>query len=601
MANYREDIVDIELKCGNIHRSFMKHSIGEGDENADRFGVRVFRDGQPENLTGSCYGMFIRADGQTVTINSGTISGNVAYVTLPEACYAVEGVFSLAIKVTATNNRATLRIVDGVVSRTSTDVAVDPGTIIPSIDDLIEEIEEAIASIPSDYSALSADVASLKISTKRAVYGINVKVDINTSAHSATFTGGRVVSLGHLYTIPSNTAISSIPQDNRIYWLICDLASNDTCSFRIVDTSFTEWTDGVVLVGYTYNDTFALIPGFHVFNNGILLHDDFLTWTEYNQNIVRCMQGPERMLIVDLANQTAYIPADIAIISGSKNIVTSTATTLDFSGISGDYLYIYYDALTSSFGITASSVNRNTRMIIALITRAVNYVYSVIPAVVVTKGGKYYDVNPEIVVYGDSIVAGAGGIGFENVIAARAGIRMLNYGIGSTGYVTRVTQGTTHLAGNGKPAAGSNTVIDYAENNITDRITANISNITQNVIAIMAGTNDVATGVPLSDIITAVETCINTIFNAGKIPVIISPIRRENVNLDSFYEALKETCGENGVQFIDVYNCGINPNNAYNKTKYAPDGIHPSDAGYYILSAAIAEGMRKICMVGKYY
>lgn len=161
MANYHEDIVNIELESGNIHRSFLHHSIGEGDDRANRFGVRLFRNGEPENVSGSCFGLFIRADGATVAINNGTVSGNVAYVTLPDTCYAVEGQFCLTIKVGTANDTITLRIVDGVVSRTSTNVAVDPGTIIPSIEDLIEEIEEAIAQIPADYSELTAEVSRI--------------------------------------------------------------------------------------------------------------------------------------------------------------------------------------------------------------------------------------------------------------------------------------------------------------------------------------------------------------------------------------------------------------------------------------------------------
>lgn len=155
MANYREDIVDVELTGGNIHRSFMKKTIGEGDINANRFGVRVFRNGEPVQLAGSCVGYFIRAAGETVAISNGVISGNVAYVTLPQTCYAIEGVFSLAIKVSYGGETVTMRIIDGVVSRTSTDTAVDPGTIIPSVEALIQEIENVAASIPQDYSNLS--------------------------------------------------------------------------------------------------------------------------------------------------------------------------------------------------------------------------------------------------------------------------------------------------------------------------------------------------------------------------------------------------------------------------------------------------------------
>ena len=159
MANYREDIVNIELTGGNIHRSFLKKSIGEGDKKADRFGVRVFRNGEPVTLSGSCSGLFVRADGGTIAVTEAAVSENMAYVILPEACYAVEGVFTLTIKMTTANDITTLRIVDGMVSRTSTDTIVDPGTVLPSIEDLLEAIENAVASIPADYSDLWESLA----------------------------------------------------------------------------------------------------------------------------------------------------------------------------------------------------------------------------------------------------------------------------------------------------------------------------------------------------------------------------------------------------------------------------------------------------------
>lgn len=163
MANYKEDIVNIELENGTLHRSYIHHSIGEGDALANRYGVRVFRNGQPVQLTGTCSGLFIRADGTTVVIPAGSIEGNVAYVTLTENCYVVEGVFCLAIKITTDGETVTLRIVDGIVTRTSTD-SYDSGTIIPSIEALISAINEAAASVPADYSALMNDV--------KEIYGI---------------------------------------------------------------------------------------------------------------------------------------------------------------------------------------------------------------------------------------------------------------------------------------------------------------------------------------------------------------------------------------------------------------------------------------------
>ena len=163
MANYREDIVNIDLECGTLHRSFLRHSIGKGDALANRFGVRVFRGKTPVQLVGTCSGYFVRADGATVPPINGVISNNVAYVTLTEECYEVEGVFALAIKIKNGNEKVTLRIVDGIVDRTSTDILVDPGTIIPSIDTLINAINTAVSQIPQDYSKLQNDLRSKAI------------------------------------------------------------------------------------------------------------------------------------------------------------------------------------------------------------------------------------------------------------------------------------------------------------------------------------------------------------------------------------------------------------------------------------------------------
>ena len=195
MALYKEDMVDIEMNTGVIHRSFLTRTIGEGDKLANRFGVNAYRNGAAENLGGSCTGHFIRADGGTVAV-TGVVSGNTAYVELPQACYAVEGQFTLAIKVTAGDTTSTLRIVDGVVSNTDTGTAVDPGTIVDSIDDLIDDIEAAVASIPSDYSGLWNSVAQPFSSSREGGYAVGEycaydgTVYICTTPHTGTWNAG---------------------------------------------------------------------------------------------------------------------------------------------------------------------------------------------------------------------------------------------------------------------------------------------------------------------------------------------------------------------------------------------------------------------------
>ena len=143
MAIYREDIVDIELESGTVHRSFMNKSIGEGDINANRFGFRCLRNGQPVSLTGSAVlGHFIQANGNTVQLN-GEVDGDTAYVTLPETCYAVEGQFTLAIKLSGGGVVGTIRMVDGTVVNTTNGAVIDPGSVIPDLADYLAVVEDA--------------------------------------------------------------------------------------------------------------------------------------------------------------------------------------------------------------------------------------------------------------------------------------------------------------------------------------------------------------------------------------------------------------------------------------------------------------------------
>lgn len=136
MANPQKvNIVDIDIGQigGMIHRSFACRMLGEGDVSGDKLGVRIFNNGEAVNLTGcSCSGYFIKPDGNT-TVIAGTISGNTAYIVVPEECYTNPGNFTLSIKVTGTGFAGTMRIIDGTVIDTSTGSFIDPGSVIPDL------------------------------------------------------------------------------------------------------------------------------------------------------------------------------------------------------------------------------------------------------------------------------------------------------------------------------------------------------------------------------------------------------------------------------------------------------------------------------------
>lgn len=172
MAFYKEDIVDIELESGAIHRSFLNKTVGEGDIDENRFGFRCLRNGIPIQLTGSTVvGHFTRADGNTIQIDGGAVSGDTAYITLPQTCYAIEGQFSLAIKLTSGGVIGTIRIVDGTVINTTNGAIIDPGDVIPDLSEYLSVIEdaEAAAAIVNGFSvsteAISEDDYMIIVST----------------------------------------------------------------------------------------------------------------------------------------------------------------------------------------------------------------------------------------------------------------------------------------------------------------------------------------------------------------------------------------------------------------------------------------------------
>lgn len=129
--------------------------IATGEGNAHTFVIYgVDGSGETVPITGTITGYFLRADGNTVLIDTGDIEDGEALVTLPANCYNYEGRFALSIFASTEDSAVCIYCAVGNVFRTQTDTTIDPGTIMPSIADLIDEINAAIASIPPDYSTL---------------------------------------------------------------------------------------------------------------------------------------------------------------------------------------------------------------------------------------------------------------------------------------------------------------------------------------------------------------------------------------------------------------------------------------------------------------
>lgn len=305
MAIFKEDIVDIDLETGKIYRSFLSHTIGHKDTNADRFGVRVFRAGAAESLSGvQCQAIFMAPDGQNIALTShGTVSGNVAYVTLPQACYNVEGQFCLAIKLVGGGITGTVRIIDGMVDRTGATGAVAPTAAVPTYQEILAvyaEMQEDIA----DYESVVANQNDQINSIKSALLAEIVPLEWTN-----TLVKGEAIGTSSGKKTSSNAAIRS----NLLYgWpsLVAVNLSNLTYEYRL----FRYGQGANLTTGAGYIDCTAYSTGLQIIPE----------------------KSTSFAIVVKRADGTNVTDADVAAVSAALTKYTTTDNTLTMTGKPAD-------------------------------------------------------------------------------------------------------------------------------------------------------------------------------------------------------------------------------------------------------------------------
>ena len=259
MAIYHQDIVDIELNGGSLHRSFLNHSIGLADAAANRFGVRVFRDGVAETLSGvTCQGFFRNANGENIALTSyGTIDGNVAYVTLPQACYNVEGMFTLAIKLVGGGVTGTMRIIDGMVDNTNTGSAVAPTGSVPTYQEVLsvyEQMQAAVTNYDAKVTEQDAKIGDLKSAITPICHYINVPFSAYTEQGYINIYGGYVANAGFRATdfiaVDDGSVISGYAASNGSYAIV---GFYDSTKTRLANTPAYYPNTGDELTSFSVN------------------------------------------------------------------------------------------------------------------------------------------------------------------------------------------------------------------------------------------------------------------------------------------------------------------------------------------------------------
>lgn len=129
--------------------------------------------GQNVPITGTITASVLRSDGGTVWLSDGTIVDGEAHVTLSEQCYTVPGRIVISIYAALGDAFTCIYCAVANCNQNHSDTSLDPGTIMPSIADLIARINAAVNSIPEDYSSLATQVRT----NASNINGVSAKAD----------------------------------------------------------------------------------------------------------------------------------------------------------------------------------------------------------------------------------------------------------------------------------------------------------------------------------------------------------------------------------------------------------------------------------------
>ena len=292
----RCDIVNIDV-TKSLMRSYVGIVLATGDNNANKYGVNVYKDGEPLDITGySVLGHFIRPDMATLPI-PGTAEGNTAYVELPAACYTSSGSFSLAIKISGTDITQTVRVVDGCIRQTQTDAVVDPGEVVPTLDDLfakIADVEAAAAAAKeataqAEEAAQNANTAEMKAADP-VVFAVEGKsLTLTGAAENRRFQGLTVYGTSAQAAEPAPDAPVSVEGVTDPVVTLTDadgtVQTLDAAGVTLHGVQVTATSDGA---SYTDNNGAQWVADAVDFKRGKLIRrigtrtfDGTETWTSY--------------------------------------------------------------------------------------------------------------------------------------------------------------------------------------------------------------------------------------------------------------------------------------------------------------------------------
>lgn len=193
--------------------------VFEGDSNSYLVGVHVTDGGVVPTLTGTVSCHVIRPDNATVTFN-GTRDGADVSAILPKSALTYPGAIAVVLQVVNGSDIMTVLKAIFTAEQTTTDTIVDPGNVIPSIEELLDKIDEmeegtaranaaadALEDMTVSASAVSGTTPTATVSTVDGHY--NIAFGLVPSSISDQVTTYQNSTSGN--TVPTGTWQSTQP------------------------------------------------------------------------------------------------------------------------------------------------------------------------------------------------------------------------------------------------------------------------------------------------------------------------------------------------------------------------------------------------------
>lgn len=554
---------------------YLEGNVFSQDNGGNRIGVSITSDGGSYTVSGNVRGYIIRSDGATVPVY-GSHSGNRAWIDLPESAYYCPGVISIVVKITYDDITSTVLAVVANVYKSTTDTAVDPGTVIPSIETLIEQIDEVVASIPPDYSALVADLESKYVGLRGSLASTDdmFALDMGTYLISSNAANKPENMPGDFPSNAAGYAVVLETDNGESNMIICVQAYGKRCWLR---TGYG-WFE-VTKYDFLYE---RLIPKIvHMakdcYTNGAALST---TKTQYKFLDESGVQS------IGSSYPDWYVTDEIDVQPYTFYYVTASAQFADhnlYNILDGNGNIVYFEKSTSSSVVSFNkklifTPNNAAKIQIASITGAdgaeIDYA--------IEKNASEKWVGKKWVVIGDSLTEANSKTtkNYHDYIAEKTGITVVNLGKGGTGYKREFD--------------GEGPFVDRVNNIPLDA----------DVVTIFGSGNDgiYTIGDP-SD--TGTETlcgCINGTISAifDRITTcqlgIVTPCPWENYDpadatnwMSQYSAAIVQICKNWGIPCLDLYHCSnLRPwESAFRAAAYSKDGgngVHPDETGHALIA-----------------